>query len=362
MTGRAFEKLFGGPRRTPEGPLTEREFDLAASIQAVTEEVMLRLARTARERTGESVLCLAGGVALNCVANGRIVDDEVFDDVWIQPAAGDAGAALGAALTVAMARGAARGHVGSGRDVMSGALLGPAFSDPQIAEFLQLRGIPHRRVDRGDLVEEVAAALADGKVVGWFQDRMEFGPRALGARSILGDPRNPTMQSTMNLKIKFRESFRPFAPAVLAEDAKDYFDLRLDSPYMLLVAQVAATQQLPVTETDATGIDLLHVQRSTIPAVTHVDCSARVQTVTADSNPGFHELLTAFKARTGCPVLVNTSFNVRGEPIVCTPEDAFRCFMRTDMDVLVLENFILTKSEQAPVAHDESWRTEFVLD
>lgn len=362
MTGRAFEKLFGGPRRTPEGPLTERQFDLAASIQQVTEEVMLRLARTARERTGESALCLAGGVALNCVANGKIVEDEVFDDVWIQPAAGDAGTALGAALTVAMARGAARDQLGSGRDAMSGALLGPAYRDTQIAEFLQLHRLPHHRMDRAGLVGEVAAALADGKIVGWFQDRMEFGPRALGARSIVADPRDPAMQSTLNLKTKFRESFRPFAPAVLAEDAKDYFDLRLDSPYMLLVAQLAASQQLPVPETDATGIDLLHLQRSTIPAVTHVDCSARVQTVTADGNPGFHELLTAFKARTGCPVLVNTSFNVRGEPIVNTPRDAYTCFMRTNIDLLALGNFLLHKHEQPAWSEQSDWRTEISLD
>jgi carbamoyltransferase len=362
MTGRAFERLFGGPRRVPEGPLTEREFDLAASIQAVTEDVMLRLARTARERTGEPVLCLAGGVALNCVANGKIVDGGIFDEVWIQPAAGDAGGALGAALATAMDRGAAREHVGDGRDAMAGALLGPAFSDARIAEYLRCNGILHHRLDRAGLVDDIAAALADGKVVGWFQGRMEFGPRALGARSILGDPRNPAMQSTMNLKIKFRESFRPFAPAVLAEDAKDCFDLRQDSPYMLVVSQVAAAQQVPVAETGATGMDLLHVRRSTLPAITHVDFSARVQTVAADSNPGFHELLTAFKARTGCPVLVNTSFNVRGEPIVNSPHDAYKCFMRTNIDMLALGNFLLYKDEQPPWAEDHDWRTEIPLD
>lgn len=362
MTGRAFEELFGGPRRVPEGPLTEREFDLAASVQAVTEDVMLRLARTARERTGESTLCLAGGVALNCVANGKIVDSGMFDEVWIQPAAGDAGGALGAALATAMDRGAARNHVGDGRDVMAGALLGPAFSDAQIAEYLRVHEIPHHRLDRPSLVGDVAAALADGKVVGWFQDRMEFGPRALGARSILGDPRDPAMQSTMNLKIKFRESFRPFAPAVLAEDAKDYFDLRQDSPYMLVVSQVAASQQLPVTETGATGMDLLRVRRSTLPAITHVDFSARVQTVTADGNPGYHELLTAFKARTGCPVLVNTSFNVRGEPIVNSPHDAYTCFMRTNIDMLAMGNFLLHKDEQPPWTEERDWRAEIPLD
>jgi carbamoyltransferase len=362
MTGRAFEKLFGGPRRTPEGPLTEREFDLAASVQDVTEDVMLRLARTAREVTGESKLCLAGGVALNCVANGKIVDSGIFDEVWVQPAAGDAGGALGAALAVAMERGAARDHVGSGRDAMSGALLGPACGDAQIADYLLSHDIPHRRLDLRRLVDDVAAALAEGKIVGWFQDRMEFGPRALGARSILGDPRDPAMQSAMNLKIKFRESFRPFAPAVLAADAKDYFDLRQESSYMLVVAQVAAAQQVPVTETDVTGIDLLHVQRSTIPAVTHVDCSARVQTVTADSNPVFHELLTAFKTRTGCPVLVNTSFNVRGEPIVNSPHDAYTCFMRTNIDLLALGNFLLYKSEQPAWSERSDWRSKIPLD
>jgi carbamoyltransferase len=362
MTGRAFEKLFGGPRRTPEGPLTRREFDLAASVQTVTEEVLVRMARTARERTGESALCMAGGVALNCVANGKIVDSGIFDDLWVQPAAGDAGGALGAAMAVAMARGATRDHVGDGRDAMSGALLGPAYSDHQIAEYLRAQRIPHERLDQDSLIDTVAAALADGKIVGWFQDRMEFGPRALGARSILGDPRDPEMQSAMNLKIKFRESFRPFAPTVLAADAKDYFDLRQDSPYMLLVAQVAAARQLPVPETDATGIDLLKMQRSTIPAVTHVDCSARVQTVTADDNPGYHDLLTAFKARTGCAVLVNTSFNVRGEPIVNSPRDAYTCFMRTNIDLLAMGSFLLHKDKQPPWSEESNWRTEIPLD
>ncbi|WP_329201367.1 carbamoyltransferase family protein [Streptomyces sp. NBC_01435] len=362
MTGQGFEKLFGGPRRTPEGPLTQREFDLAASVQKVTEEVMLRLARTARERTGESKLCLAGGVALNCVANGKIVDSGIFDEVWIQPAAGDAGGALGAALAVAAERQAPRDHVGSGRDAMSGTLLGPAYSDEQIAEYLRRHKIPHRRLDHGRLVDDVAAALADGKIVGWFQDRMEFGPRALGARSILGDARDPAMQSAMNLKIKFRESFRPFAPAVLAEDAKDYFDVHQESPYMLVVSQVAAPQQITVTDTGATGIDLLRVQRSTIPAVTHVDGSARVQTVSADSSPAYHELLNAFKSLTGCPVLVNTSFNVRGEPIVNSPHEAYTCFMRTNIDMLAMGNFLLNKSDQPPWSEENDWRAEIPLD
>ncbi|MFD8782865.1 carbamoyltransferase [Kitasatospora sp. NPDC059599] len=362
MTGRAFEKLFGGPRRTPEGPLTQREFDLAASVQSVTEDVMLRLARTARERTGESTLCLAGGVALNCVANGKVVRSGIFDEVWIQPAAGDAGGALGAALAVATERGAVRGHVGSGRDAMSGSLLGPAFDDTRIGEYLRSHGIAHRRLDPAVLAEEVAAALAGGKVVGWFQGRMEFGPRALGARSILGDPRDPAMQSAMNLKIKFRESFRPFAPSVLATDVEDYFDLRQESPYMLVVAPVAAARRLPVTETGASGIDLLRVRRSTIPAVTHVDCSARVQTVTPEGNPAYHRLLSAFKARTGCPVLVNTSFNVRGEPIVNSPHDAYTCFMRTDIDLLAMGSFLLHKDEQPPWSEEGDWRADIPLD
>ncbi|GGK72749.1 carbamoyltransferase family protein [Mangrovihabitans endophyticus] len=363
MTGRAFEKLFDGHRRTPEGPLTQREFDLAASVQSLTEDVLLRLARTARERTGESKLCLAGGVALNCVANGKIADSGIFDEVWVQPAAGDAGGALGAAMAVSIDRGAARDHVRRARDAMSGALLGPAYSDEQIDRFLDSHHIPHRRLDAGELIAEVAAALADGKVVGWFQDRMEFGPRALGARSILGDARDPGMQSAMNMKIKFRESFRPFAPAVLASDAKDYFDLRQESPYMLVVAQVAAARQLSTpADNGATGLDLLRVPRSTIPAVTHVDGSARVQTVTAHSSPALHELLTAFKARTGCSVLVNTSFNVRGEPIVNTPADAYTCFMRTNIDMLAIGSFLLHKSDQPAWSEDRDWRTEIPLD
>lgn len=362
MTGKGFERLFDGPRRTAEDTLTEREFDLAASVQQVTEEVMLRLARTARARTGESRLCLAGGVALNCVANGKIIDAEIFDEVWVQPAAGDAGGALGAAHVVAIERGASREHLGTGRDAMSGALLGPAFDDDQIGAFLEAGGIPHRRLDDDELIEQVAAGLAEGKIVGWFQGRMEFGPRALGARSILGDPRHPEMQSAMNLKIKFRESFRPFAPAVLAEDAKDYFDLRQESPYMLVVAQVAAAQQLDAAETGVTGLDLLHVQRSTIPAVTHVDRSARVQTVDEHSNPKYHRLLAAFKARTGCPVLVNTSFNVRGEPIVRSPRDAYTCFMRTRIDMLAIGGFLLDKSEQPAWSEESDWRAEIPLD
>ncbi|CAD5934852.1 carbamoyltransferase family protein [Streptomyces cyaneofuscatus] len=362
MTGRGFEKLFGGPRRTSETPLTEREFDLAASVQAVTEEAVLRLARTARERTGESRLCMAGGVALNCVANGKVIDAGIFDEVWVQPAAGDAGGALGAAQAVAMERGARRDHVRTGHDAMSGSLLGPAYGDEEIAAYLDARSIPYRRLDSDTLAAQVADGLAQGKIVGWFQGRMEFGPRALGARSIIGDPRNPDMQSAMNLKIKFRESFRPFAPAVLAEDAKDYFDLPQESPYMLVVSQVAAAQRLEAQDGGASGLDLLKVRRSTIPAVTHVDHSARVQTVTGHSNPAYHRLLTAFKALTGCPVLVNTSFNVRGEPIVNSPQEAYTCFMRTDIDMLALGNFLLEKSDQPAWQESSDWRDEIPLD
>ncbi|MFF8789128.1 carbamoyltransferase [Streptomyces sp. NPDC015125] len=362
MTGRRFEELFDGPRRRPESPLTEREFDLAASVQQVTEEAVLRLARTAQRRTGETRLCLAGGVALNCVANGRVIREEIFDGVWVQPAAGDAGGALGAALAVAMEGGAERTHLGSGGDAMSGALLGPAYRDEEIQAYLDRAGAPYTRFETDALAARAAAELARGKVVGWFQDRMEFGPRALGARSILGDPRDTEMQSAMNQKIKFRESFRPFAPAVLDGDAEDYFELKQESPYMLVVADVAAAQRLPAEDSGARGLERLKVHRSTIPAVTHVDMSARVQTVSQETNPAFHRLLTAFKAETGCPVLVNTSFNVRGEPIVRSPEEAYRCFMRTRIDVLVLGSFLLLKEDQPAWSEDGDWRDEIPLD
>ncbi|MGW0504762.1 carbamoyltransferase family protein [Micromonospora sp. NPDC003241] len=363
MTGRGFERLFGGPRREPESPLTEREFDLAASVQLVTEEVVTRLARTARELTGETNLCLAGGVALNCVANGKVVRERLFDSVWVQPAAGDAGGALGAALMVATESGAPRAHLAEGGDGMSSALLGPAFDDEEIARFLDDLGVPYTRLAEDAIAKHVAEELATGKIVGWFQGRMEFGPRALGARSIIGDPRDVDMQSTMNLKIKFRESFRPFAPSVLAEDVEEYFDLAQESPYMLIVAPVAGRQRRAVSESaTATGLDRLKVHRSTIPAVTHVDHSARVQTVTARSNPAYHRLLTSFKQITGCPVLVNTSFNVRGEPIVATPRDAYQCFMRTNIDLLAMGNFLLHKADQPAWREQGDWRDEIALD
>ncbi|MFD7169279.1 carbamoyltransferase family protein [Streptomyces violascens] len=363
MTGKAFEELFDGPRRMSEADLTEREFDLAASVQAVTEEVVLRLARTARRLTGEKHLCLAGGVALNCVANGKIVQEGLFDEVWIQPAAGDAGGALGAATAVAIERGAGRDHLPGGHDAMSGSLLGPGYTGEEISDTLDRLGASYTKLDSTRVAPTVAGHLADGAVVGWFQGRMEFGPRALGSRSIIGDPRDPKMQSTMNLKIKFRESFRPFAPSVLREDLKDYFALDQDSPYMLVVAPVAETQRVePEQSADATGLDLLKVTRSTIPAVTHVDGSARVQTVSPHSNAPYHRLLTAFKERTGCPVLINTSFNVRGEPIVNTPEEAYTCFMRTGMDVLVLGDHLLLKQDQPAWSEETDWREAIPLD
>ena len=362
MTGRGFEKLFDGPRRTPEGLLTEREFDLAASVQKVTEDVVVLLAKHARERTGERHLVMAGGVALNCVANGKIINAGVFDEVWVQPAAGDAGGALGAALAVAADRGAPRSHLGNGTDGMAGSLLGPAFSDEEIAAYLDAEHIPYTRLSQEELARQVAGELTQGKIAGWFQGRMEFGPRALGARSIVGDPRDPVMQSTMNLKIKFRESFRPFAPSVLAEYAKDYFELHQESPYMLVVTEVSPTQRIETDNSEASGLDLLKVQRSTIPAVTHVDHSARVQTVTPERNAPYHRLLSEFKAQTDCAVLVNTSFNVRGEPIVASPAEAYACFMRTNIDLLAIGGFLLRKEEQPQWREERDWREEIPLD
>jgi carbamoyltransferase len=346
MTGRAFENMFDGPRRMRESPLTQREFDLAASIQHVTEQIVVAIARHARRITGESTLCLAGGVALNCVANGVLSRAKIFDEVWVQPAAGDAGGAVGAALVTASKSTEVRPDFNTSRDGMHGALLGPSYTDDEIHAFLTERSIPAQLLEPSLMLQVVAEHLASGKVVGWFQGRMEFGPRALGSRSILGDPRNPHMQSTLNLKTKFRESFRPFAPAVLAEEASAFFDLSQPSPYMSIVAPVNARQRVHTTAPPATGIERLHQIRSTIPAVTHVDYSARIQTVDKATNPIFHDLLAAFNARTGCPVLINTSFNVRGEPIVRSPEDAYTCFMRTNIDTLVLGNFVLHKEDQ----------------
>jgi carbamoyltransferase len=363
MTNRRFSALFGGPPRTPEAPLTQREMDLASSVQAVTEEVMLRLGRTVHRELGCRHLCLAGGVALNCVANGRLLREGPFDDIWIQPAAGDAGGALGAALTI-WHEYLERPRSVKGTDSMQGSFLGPRFSQEAIEHHLECVGAVFTRLEDDALFDRLAEILELGGVVGWFQGRMEFGPRALGARSIIGDPRSPAMQSVMNLKIKYRESFRPFAPSVLRERAGEYFELDRDSPYMLLVAPVRDAIRIPMTaeQKGLFGIDQLHVPRSEIPAVTHVDYSARVQTVSEQTNPRYHALISRFAERTGCPMLVNTSFNVRGEPVVCTPEDAYRCFMRTEMDYLVLEDFLLAKSEQPTRAKDDAWKDQFELD
>ncbi len=364
MTGRKFDGLFGGPPRKPESPLTQREMDLARSVQEVTEEVMLRLSRTMHGETGAENLCLAGGVALNCVGNGRILREGPFKQVWIQPAAGDAGGALGSALTVWHHLEGQPRSINGGTDAMQGSFLGPSFSNQEIEGFLKKIGAPYKPFRDPELFDRVAEDLAAGKVVGWFQGRMEFGPRALGARSIVGDPRNPTMQSLMNLKIKYRESFRPFAPSVLRERLSEYFQLEADSPYMLLVAPVLEKRRnpQPASARYLWGIDLLNVPRSEIPAVTHLDYSARIQTVHKETNHWYYQLLKTFEAKTGCGVLVNTSFNVRGEPIVCTPEDAYRCFMRTQMDVLVLEHCVLEKAEQKQLVGDTDWKREFELD
>jgi len=364
MTNGALDKLFGGPARVPESKLTQREMDLARSVQVVCEEIMLRMARTAHRKTGLDNLCLAGGVALNCVANGRLLREGPFKRIWIQPAAGDAGGALGAAqLTWHRYAGQPRSVVQC-KDGMKGAYLGPDFSPEEIERFLKATRAPYARMDSEPLVDRVADLLAEERVVGWFDGRMEFGPRALGARSILGDPRSPSMQAQMNIKIKFREGFRPFAPSVLRERVSDYFELDAESPYMLLVAPVRAERRIPLSDEQHRlwGIDKLNVPRSDIPAVTHIDYSARVQTVTAETNPRYYELIKAFERRTDCGVLVNTSFNVRGEPIVCTPADAYRCFMRTNIDHLVLGPFLLDKANQPTWTETSEWQHEFQLD
>ena len=405
MTGAGFERLFGGPARAPESKLTQREMDLARSIQDVTEEIVLRMARHAKKTTGARYLCMAGGVALNCVANGRLLEAGIFDDIWIQPAAGDAGGAVGAALSIwhrhlgkpresaekrgtweSPLRGEEKRGISSNEkraggvreadlrayasplppyeDGMSGAFLGPSYPSKKIQAWLESRRYPFRTLPVSEIPGEVARFLAEGKVVGLLQGRMEFGPRALGGRSILGDPRSPAMQSVMNLKIKFRESFRPFAPSVLREEAARWFTFASDSPYMLLCADVTPEKRRAMTaeENALWGIEKLNVPRSSIPAVTHVDYSARLQTVRRETNPVYHAILSAFQERTGCPVVVNTSFNVRGEPIVCTPEDAYRCFMRTAMDALVLENHVLLRDDQPALLEDDDWTKRFTLD
>jgi carbamoyltransferase len=363
MTNRRFDALFGGPPRKAEALLTQREMDLAASIQAVTEEIVLRLTRSIAAETGMDNLCLAGGVALNCVANGKVLRDGKFKRIWVQPAAGDAGGAVGAALAAYhLFKGQPRTALND-LDSMSGSYLGPSWTDDEIGPRLAAAGARAIRLDDAAVMARAADDLAAGKALGWFQGRMEFGPRALGARSILADPRSPEMQKTLNLRVKYRESFRPFAPAVLAEDVAAWFEIDRESPYMLMVAPVVERRRRSMTADEQAlfGIDKLNVPRSEIPAVTHVDYSARIQTVHAATNPRFHALISAFKARTGCPVLVNTSFNVRGEPIVCTPEDAFRCFMGTDIEALAIGNYYLAKADQDP-ALKRSYEGEFELD
>ena len=380
MTNRAFDGLFGGPPREPETRLTQRELDLARSIQEITEEVMLKMAAFVHRESGLKRLCMAGGVALNCVGNGRILREGPFESLWIQPAAGDAGGALGVALAIwhrylgnprtspektgAWELRSANGGIPRYADGMSGSYLGPRHPVEEIEAFLKARGLPYRKHAREELPEIVAGLLASEKVVGLHQGRMEFGPRALGGRSIIGDARSPKMQSVMNLKIKFRESFRPFAPTVLREQVSSWFDLSVDSPYMLLVADVAEKRRRTMTAEEEAlwGIEKLNVVRSEIPAVTHVDYSARIQTVRKDVNPLYWEIIEAFRQKTGCSVIVNTSFNVRGEPIVCTPEDSWRCFMRTEMDALVLETCVLLKDEQPKFEDGADWRREFQLD
>jgi len=368
MTNSRFDEVFGGPPRKPESELTQREMDIAASIQVVTEEVVLRLARTLHEETGEKNLCLAGGVALNCVANGRLLREGPYENIWIQPAAGDAGGALGAAAVIWHGYDKQprklNGNGSPAADRMYGSYLGPEYSNEQIRVALDAMGAKYTVLDDDTLFSKTAQLLADENVIGWFQGRMEFGPRALGGRSIIGDPRSAKMQSVMNLKIKYRESFRPFAPSVLWERVADYFEQDAPSPYMLIVAPVCQDLRIALTneQEQLFGVDKLKLKRSQLPAITHVDYSARVQTVHEDTNPRYHELLKAFDQLTGCGVLVNTSFNVRGEPIVCAPTDAYRCFMRTEMDYLIVENFLLDKKEQPVWENDSSWQDEFELD
>ena len=364
MTSKAFHKLFGGPPRKPESRLGQKEMDLARSVQDVTEEIMMRMARHVRKETGERYLCLAGGVALNCVGNGKLLRAGIFDDIWIQPAAGDAGGALGAALFTWH-------HVldnprtaDNERDKQAGSYYGPAYSTDTVERWLKEQNIPYHSFDNGRIPGKVAEIINSEKVVGWFSGRMEFGPRALGARSIIGDARSPKMQSTMNLKIKYRESFRPFAPSCLVEDVSEYFNLDRASPYMLLVAPVKEERRVKMTSEQEKlfGIDKLNVPRSDVPAITHVDYSARVQTVDRRDHPQYYRMIEEFKKLTGYGIIINTSFNVRGEPIVCTPQDAYLCFMRTEMDVLVLEDCVLYKEEQPALKDDVDWRKLYELD
>lgn len=363
MTNRRFAKLFGGPPRKPETEITEREMDIAASIQAVTEEIVMKMVNHVHKNIGLEYLCLAGGVTLNCVANGRILREGPFKDIWIQPAAGDAGGALGSALSVWHRFLGNERVISRGRDNQEGSYLGPAFSNGTVKNFLESGNYPCHQLNSGNRARAIAEQIAAGKIVGYMAGRMEFGPRALGARSILGDPRNPETQSVMNLKIKYRESFRPFAPTVLEEKVSDYFEIDRPSPYMLLVANVQEKRRFPQPSGDGRGIlERLKNKRSDIPAITHLDYSARIQTVNKKDKPDYHAVISEFEKLTACAVVVNTSFNVRGEPIICTPEDAYRCFMRTEMDVLVIEDFILFKHEQPPWKEGKEWRDDLILD
>ena len=361
MTNSCFNRIFGGLPRNPESEITQRYMDVAASIQSVTEEIILKMASNIYEVTGQDKLCLAGGVALNCVGNGRILRDGPFKDIWIQPASGDAGGALGAAL-LAWHKYLGNKRIADGlNDSQKASLLGPSYSDDYIEGFLKKQNILYRRLSVSDIVREVSDLIISGNVIGWFQGRIEFGPRALGTRSIIGDARNPDMQSKMNLKIKYRESFRPFAPSVLRENVSEWFELDKESPYMLLVAAVRFDKRSKVSG-DSSGLNKLKTVRSLIPAVTHVDYSARVQTVKRDENPLYYDLIQAFSRKTGCPVIINTSFNVRGEPLVLSPEDAYKCFMRTEIDYLVLGSFLLDKKDQPSIKKDVNWQKEFELD
>jgi carbamoyltransferase len=361
MTNWRFEKLFGAAPRRPETKISQKDMDIAASIQKVTEEIMLKMAHHVHKTTGQDKLCLAGGVALNCVGNGKILRDGPFKEIWVQPASGDAGGALGAALVGWYKYLRNKRTVDGVHDQQKASLLGPSYSDDYIESFLKKENVPYEKLSSSELTERVAELIAQGNVIGWFQGRLEFGPRALGSRSIIADARSPEMQSRMNLKIKFRESFRPFAPTVLKENVSEWFQLDKESPYMLIVAPVRQDKRININE-NKEGFDKLKVKRSLIPAVTHVDYSARVQTVKRQDNPLYYDMINAFYKKTGCPVIINTSFNVRGEPLVCSPEDAFRCFMRTEMDYLVMGSFMLDKKEQKPLEKDTKWQKEFELD
>jgi len=364
MTSNKFHKLFGGPPRKPESKLTQKEMDLARSVQSVTEEVVLKMAKHVKKQTNMKYLCLAGGVALNCVANGKLLRSGLFDDIWIQPAAGDAGGAVGCALFTWYQYLDNQRKTDNKTDFMQGAYLGPEFNNNSIESYLKKNGYFYQTLNDEELPEKIADLIADEKVIGWFQGRMEFGPRALGSRTIIGDARSSEMQKTMNLKIKYRESFRPFAPSVRVENISDYFEIDRESPYMMFVANVQKDKQVEMSEQQNSyfGLEKLNIARSEIPAVTHIDYSARIQSVNKKTNPRYHEMLTKFNEKHGCPVVVNTSFNVRGEPIVCTPKDAYLCFMRTEMDYLILNNFLLKKTDQKPLDNDIDLMSEFDLD